>query len=193
MKRLILISFLAVIAMTDAFQASAQYNDIYRKGTKLFSSEGIQLTPEEVSVLFSSDEGLSYSDWEKYCTCFKAGKGLLIASGSLTGAGLLTLGIGAVGLMVEGISIGVGVGLLAPVMAISGETPEITYDSRFRGVAIAGLVMSGTGILGLATGTAVYCVYKKRLDNMVDAYNGTAEASLSFGLQRNGVGFALDF
>jgi len=184
MKRLILISLLAVIAMADALQASAQYNDIYRQGTKLFSSEGIQLTPEEVSMLFSSDEGLSYSDWEKYCTCFKAGKGLLIASGSLTGTGLLTLGIGAVGLMVEGISIGVGVGLLAP---------EITYDSRFRGVAIAGLVMSGTGILGLATGTAVYCVYKKRLDNMVDAYNGTAEASLSFGLQRNGVGFALDF
>ncbi len=193
MKRLVLILAFAAIAITNACQAAAQYNDVYRRGARLYSSDGTRLTPEQISAIFQSTDGLSYRDWVKNSRGFRAGKGLLIASGSLTGAGLVTLGVGAVGLAVEGIAFGIGAGMVAPIAAATGETPEITYDSKFRGVAIAGLVMSATGMAGLITGATVYCVYRKRLNGMVDTYNETAAASLSFGMQRNGVGLSLNF
>lgn len=193
MKRLMLILVLAAIAMADAYLASAQYNDIYRRGAKLYSADGTMLTSGQVSAMFRNTEGLTYRDWVRDSRGFKAGKGLLIASGSLTGAGLLTLGVGAAGLLAEGLAVGVGAVFFAPLASLSGETPDFSIDSCFKGVAVAGLVMTGTGILGLATGATVYCVYRKRLDSMVEACNARPDVSLSVGLQRHGAGLALNF
>ena len=59
--------------------------------------------------------------------------------------------------------------------------------------AVAGLAMTGTGIAGLITGTTVYCVYKKRLNNMVDSCNSASHLNVSLGMQQHGVGLAVNF
>lgn len=193
MKKLVFLAVIAVMVLANALPAMAQYNDIYRKGVKLYSSDGIMLTLEQISALMNSVEGLSYETWVKNTKGFKAGKGLLIASGSLTGVGIVTLGIGAVGMMIEGLAVGIGTVFFAPLASLSGEELEVAMDSKFRGVAIAGLAMTGTGIAGLITGTTVYCVYKKRLNNMVDSCNSASHLNVSLGMQQHGVGLAVNF
>lgn len=193
MKKLVFLTVIAVMALANSLPAMAQYNDIYRKGAKLYSSDDVLLTAEQISAMMNSAEGLSYETWVKNTKGFKAGKGLLIASGSLTGAGIVTLGIGAVGMMIEGLAVGIGTAFFAPLASLSGEELEVAMDSKFRGVAIAGLTMTGTGIAGLITGTTVYCVYKKRLNNMVDSYNSASHLNVSLGIQQHGVGLAVNF
>ena len=73
MKRLVLILAFAAIAITNACQAAAQYNDIYRKGARLYSSDGTRLSPEQISAIFQSTDGLSYRDWVKNSRGFRAG------------------------------------------------------------------------------------------------------------------------
>lgn len=193
MKKLVFLTVIAVMALANSLPAMAQYNDIYRKGAKLYSSDDVLLTAEQISAMMNSVEGLSYETWVKNTKGFKAGKGLLIASGSLTGAGIVTLGIGAVGMMIEGLAVGIGTAFFAPLASLSGEELEVAMDSKFRGVAIAGLAMTGTGIAGLITGTTVYCVYKKRLNNMVDSCNSASHLNVSLGMQQHGVGLAVNF
>lgn len=193
MKKLVFLAVAAVMVLANALPSMAQYNDIYRKGVKLYSSDGIMLTSEQISAMMNSVEGLSYETWVKNTKGFKAGKGLLIASGSLTGVGIVTLGIGAVGMMIEGLAVGIGTVFFAPLASLSGEELEVAMDSKFRGVAIAGLAMTGTGIAGLITGTTVYCVYKKRLNNMVDSCNSASHLNVSLGMQQHGVGLAVNF
>lgn len=193
MKKLVFLTVIAVMALANSLPAMAQYNDIYRKGAKLYSSDDVLLTAEQISAMMNSVEGLSYETWVKNTKGFKAGKGLLIASGSLTGVGIVTLGIGAVGMMIEGLAVGIGTAFIAPLASLSGEELEVAMDSKFRGVAIAGLTMTGTGIAGLITGTTVYCVYKKRLNNMVDSCNSASHLNVSLGMQQHGVGLAVNF
>lgn len=193
MKKLVFLTVIAVMALANSLPAMAQYNDIYRKGAKLYSSDDVLLTAEQISAMMNSAEGLSYETWVKNAKGFKAGKGLLIASGSLTGVGIVTLGIGAVGMMIEGLAVGIGTAFFAPLASLSGEELEVAMDSKFRGVAIAGLAMTGTGIAGLITGTTVYCVYKKRLNNMVDSCNSASHLNVSLGMQQHGVGLAVNF
>lgn len=193
MKKLVFLTVIAVMALANSLPAMAQYNDIYRKGAKLYSSDDVLLTAEQISAMMNSVEGLSYETWVKNAKGFKAGKGLLIASGSLTGVGIVTLGIGAVGMMIEGLAVGIGTAFFAPLASLSGEELEVAMDSKFRGVAIAGLAMTGTGIAGLITGTTVYCVYKKRLNNMVDSCNSASHLNVSLGMQQHGVGLAVNF
>lgn len=193
MKKLVFLAVIAVMALANSLPAMAQYNDIYRKGAKLYSSDDVLLTAEQISAMMNSVEGLSYETWVKNTKGFKAGKGLLIASGSLTGVGIVTLGIGAVGMVIEGLAVGIGTAFFAPLASLSGEELEVAMDSKFRGVAIAGLAMTGTGIAGLITGTTVYCVYKKRLNNMVDSCNSASHLNVSLGMQQHGVGLAVNF
>lgn len=193
MKKLVFLAVAAVMVLANALPAMAQYNDIYRKGAKLYSSDDVLLTAEQISALMNSVDGLSWESWVKDARGFKAGKGLLIASGSLTGVGIVTLGIGAVGMMIEGLAVGIGTVFFAPLASLSGEELEVAMDSKFRGVAIAGLAMTGTGIAGLITGTTVYCVYKKRLNNMVDSCNSASHLNVSLGMQQHGVGLAVNF
>lgn len=193
MKKLVFLAVIAVMALANSLPAMAQYNDIYRKGAKLYSSDDVLLTAEQISAMMNSVEGLSYETWVKNTKGFKAGKGLLIASGSLTGVGIVTLGIGAVGMMIEGLAVGIGTVFFAPLASLSGEELEVAMDSKFRRVAIAGLAMTGTGIAGLITGTTVYCVYKKRLNNMVDSCNSASHLNVSLGMQQHGVGLAVIF
>ena len=193
MKKLVFLAVIAVMVLANALPAMAQYNDIYRKGAKLYSSDDVLLTAEQISAMMNSVEGLSYETWVKNTNGFKAGKGLLIASGSLTGVGIVTLGIGAVGMVIEGLAVGIGTAFFAPLASLSGEELEVAMDSKFRGVAIAGLAMTGTGIAGLITGTTVYCVYKKRLNNMVDSCNSASHLNVSLGIQQHGVGLAVNF
>ena len=173
-------------------EASAQYAQVYRRGVSLYSG-GTALTQGQMQTLFDGLDGVTYDDWRKASCGFNAGKGLLISFGALTGAGILTTGIGAVGLMMEGVAVGIGTVFFAPLAAVSGGQVDIGYRSKFAGVATAGVCMVGAGMLCMITGTAVYCIYKKRLDTMTAECNAFRETSLAFGPARNGLGLTLSF
>ena len=85
--------------------------------------------------------------------------------------------------------------VMALALNIVTQTAIYLYTSRLvpRRYAIAGLAMTGTGIAGLITGTTVYCVYKKRLNNMVDSCNSASHLNVSLGMQQHGVGLAVNF
>ena len=77
------------------------------------------------ALLEQSGSGLTIGDVEKYRKGFKTGRGLLVGFGSLTGAGLLTLGIGTVGLMVEGVAVGIGTAFVGPLAVFAGQGVDI--------------------------------------------------------------------
>lgn len=196
-----ILSFIVSMSLT-CVAAHAQYNDlsvtsscggqVERRGANFYVGEE-QLAEEQMAGL------LAHTDFtvEQVRNCqkgFKAGKGLLIGFGSLTGAGLITAGVGLVGVAVEAVALGIGVAFTAPLFVATGTSPDIQYESKFQYVAYAGLIAAGAGILGLATGTTVYCVYKKRLNKVENAINARcADVQVSFGAQKYGVGLAVNF
>lgn len=192
MRYCILILVSAVSLLAAGISAHAQYNDVYRHGAD-FYSDGEKLSLEQVCALMDDTDALTVSDIERYQRGFRTGKGLLIGFGSLTGAGLLTLGVGAVGVMVEAIADGVGTVMIGPLFAIGGQSPEISFDSKFSGVAIGGLCATCAGIVGLAAGTGVLCVNKKHLNNVADSCNRTQDVRLSLGVQQYGFGISVGF
>lgn len=192
-KRILGILLIAVTALATGAEAAAQYASLHRKGTALYS-DGMKLTPEQMQTVFAMTDDVSYQDWQDASKGFNAGKGLLISFGVLTGAGILTTGIGAAGIMVEGMAVGIGSIFTAPITAVTGEPADISLSSKFRNVATAGLCVIGAGMLCMVAGTTVYCIYKKRLNTMTSACNASSgEVSLSFGMARHGVGVSLRF
>ena len=165
---------------------------IERKGAYFYDGDE-RLCPEQLAGFLAHTDFTS-AQVERYQKGFKAGKGLLIGFGSLTGAGLITAGVGLVGVAVEAVALGIGVAFTAPLFVATGTSPDIQYESKFQYVAYAGLIAAGAGILGLATGTTVYCVYKKRLNKVENAINARcADVQVSFGAQKYGVGLAVNF
>ena len=194
MKRTIWVLLIAAMTMAAGTKASAQYADLARKGTSLYSGTE-KLTTGQMQALFDSTGGaVTYDAWRSASRGFNAGKGLLISFGALTGAGLLTTGIGAVGLMVEGVAVGIGTAMFAPLAVASGNDLGLDYDSKFAGVAVAGVCIVGAGLACMIAGTTVYCIYKKKLNDMTETCGRHASSvSLSFGPQKYGTGFALTF
>lgn len=117
--------------------ASAQYNGIYRHGADFYSGKQ-KLTEGQLSVLLEGVDGVSLSDVARYQKGFRTGKGLLIGFGSLTGAGLLTLGVGTVGVMVEAVATGIGVMFVGPLASLAGEEEDPSVTGKFAPVATAG-------------------------------------------------------
>lgn len=185
---------IAAMTMAAGTKASAQYADLARKGTSLYSGTE-KLTTGQMQALFDSTGGaVTYDAWRSASRGFNAGKGLLISFGALTGAGLLTTGIGAVGLMVEGVAVGIGTVMFAPLVVASGNDLGLDYNSKFAGVAVAGVCMVGAGLACMIAGTTVYCIYKKKLNDMTETCGRyVSSVSLSFGPQKYGTGFALTF
>ena len=193
MKLAVFVCILCSMLLAGSITASAQYNDIYRRGVNYFS-DGEKLTDVQLSALLDrSDSGITLDDVEKYRKGFKTGRGLLIGFGTLTGAGLLTMGVGAVGLMVEGVAIGIGTAFVGPLAVMAGQDPVVSIDSKFYGVALAGVCATLTGVAGLVAGTTVLCVNKKRMNQVTDACNSVPSVTLSFGTQKYGTGLALHF
>ena len=194
MKRTIWVLLIAAMTMAAGTKASAQYADLARKGTSLYSGTE-KLTTGQMQALFDSTGGaVTYDAWRSASRGFNAGKGLLISFGALTGAGLLTTGIGAVGLMVEGVAVGIGTVMFAPLAVASGNDLGLDYNSKFAGVAVAGVCMVGAGLACMIAGTTVYCIYKKKLNDMTETCGRyVSSVSLSFGPQKYGTGFALTF
>ena len=194
MKRTIWVLLIAAMTMAAGTKASAQYADLARKGTSLYSGTE-KLTTGQMQALFDSTGGaVTYDAWRSASRGFNAGKGLLISFGALTGAGLLTTGIGAVGLMVEGVAVGIGTAMFAPLAVASGNDLGLDYNSKFAGVAVAGVCMVGAGLACMIAGTTVYCIYKKKLNRMTAVCNDSvSEVQLSFGMKDHGIGFSLEF
>lgn len=190
-----------VLLVFSCMSAHAQYKDmpltsggkqIERKGAYFYDGDE-RLCPEQLAGFLAHTDFTS-AQVEKYQKGFTAGKGLLIGFGSLTGAGLITAGIGVAGVMVEAIAVGVGTAFLAPLFAVSESSLDMQFESKFIYVTYAGLAAAGVGILGLAAGTTVYCVYKKRLNRVKDALNSRpVDIQVSVGAQKHGVGLAVNF
>lgn len=183
------------LSPADNGSEDAIYDAVERRG-KNFYRAGVLLVREEIEPLLSSTP-YTYQDVEKYRRGFAAGKGLLIGFGSLAGVGMLTAGVGAVGLAMEAITAGVGTAFMVPIFAIVGapEAGVVPFEARFAPIANVGTVIFCAGALGLVVGTTVFCVYKARLNKVRRSINDTIfpDLNLSFGAQRYGVGFALNF
>ena len=190
-----------VLLVFSCMSAHAQYKDmpltsggkqIELKGAYFYDGDE-RLCPAQLAGFLAHTDFTS-AQVEKYQKGFNAGKGLLIGFGSLTGAGLITAGIGVAGVMVEAIAVGVGTAFLAPLFAGSESSLDMQFESKFIYVTYAGLAAAGVGILGLAAGTTVYCVYKKRLNRVKDALNSRpVDIQVSVGAQKHGVGLAVNF
>lgn len=200
-KVFILIS--VVLLVFSCMSAHAQYKDmpltsggkqIELKGAYFYDGDE-RLCPAQLAGFLAHTDFTS-DQVEKYQKGFNAGKSLLIGFGSLTGAGLITTGVGVIGVMVEAIAVGVGTAFLAPLFVFAGSEPssDMQFESKFIYVTYAGLAAAGVGILGLAAGTTVYCVYKKRLNRVEDALNSRpVDIQVSVGAQKHGVGLAVNF
>lgn len=190
-----------VLLVFSCMSAHAQYKDmplisvekqIELKGAYFYDGDE-RLCPAQLAGFLAHTDFTS-AQVEKYQKGFNAGKGLLIGFGSLTGAGLITTGIGVVGVMAEAIAVGIGSAFLAPFFAVSESSSDMQFESKFIYVTYAGLAVAGVGILGLAAGTTVYCVYKKRLNRVEDALNSRpVDIQVSAGAQKYGVGLAVNF
>lgn len=192
-----------VLLVFSCMSAHAQYKDmpltsggkqIELKGAYFYDGDE-RLCPAQLAGFLAHTDFTS-AQVEKYQKGFTAGKGLLIGFGSLTGAGLITAGIGVVGVMAEAIAVGVGTAFLAPLFVFAGSesSSDMQFESKFIYVTYAGLAVAGVGILGLAAGTTVYCVYKKRLNRVKDALNSRpVDIQVSVGAQKHGVGLAVNF
>lgn len=198
-SKALIVSLLSLILMTAGkYEANAQYiDDIQRVRTELYC-DGEKLSDLQIGMLLEETGAATFAEWEKACHGFKVGRGLLIGFGTLTGAGLVTLGIGATGMLLEGVATGIGAIFILPFENAVGageDTGPEFHHSRFTGVAIAGLYATGAGIIGLAGGTAVFCINKKRLNRIVDACNKARRPApvLTYGAQKHGIGIALIF
>lgn len=183
--------FLLILCfLTFAISASAQYAELpgqslsYKNG-KLWDGKE-KITKGKADLYFSDLNGVDRSvDYTKYRAGYKAGLGLIIGGSSLTVAGALVTGGAAVTAIV----------LAFP--AAAGADPSI-----FDGVHVSLVVGSAsfiTGVAALVSGIPTICVYKKKLKNLGYDYNSyqkvekSSEVQLTFGSQRSGVGFALNF
>lgn len=184
-------------SLTAAYNGSegAIYNAVERHGKNFYRAD-ILLGQEDLEPLLAATP-YTYHDLEKYRRGFAAGKGLLIGFGALAGAGLVTAGVGAIGLTIEAITAGVGTVFMVPIFAMVGapEAGVVPFEAKFAPVANAGAVIFCAGALGLIAGTTVFCVYKARLNKVGRSINDSSlqRLNLSFGAQRHGVGFALNF
>lgn len=171
------------------------YSAVERSG-KRFYQDGVLLGQKELESLLVPTP-YTYQDIEKYSHGFAVGKGLLIGFGALAGVGGVTATIGAIGLAAELITAGLGTVIMFPIFAIAGdaEAGVVPFEGRFLPLANAGTIIFCAGALGLIAGTTVFCVYKARLNKVVRAINDSSlqRLNLSFGAQRYGVGFALNF
>ena len=197
MKKIVFILVFIAGMTAGVHSASAQYcmdyGTISRKGADLYSGE-TKLSAEEVCSLLAETAEIPYSYYESTRKGFNAGKGMLIGFGALTGAGLVTLGVGAAGMFLEGMATGIGMIFTIPLAAMTGEKAEIDFNYRFYQVTMAGLIATGTGIRSLAAATAVFCVYKKRMNGIVKSCNyARLPVMLSCGAQKNGIGLAVNF
>lgn len=171
------------------------YGAVERHG-KEFYQDGVLLGQKELESLLAPTP-YTYQDMEKYLHGFGVGKGLLIGFGALAGAGLVTAAVGTIGLTVEAIAAGIGTVFMVPIFAMAGdaEAGVVPFEAKYAPVAGAGVVILCAGALGLVAGTTVFCVYKARLNKVVRAINDLSvqKPNLTFGTQRYGVGFALNF
>lgn len=168
--------------------ASARAQFIYdedmmlsRNGGSLVYGEE-ELSPDAARYLLSDVYGNDlYSSWKDASGRYDVGKKLMISFGATTFVGASLLTAGAVWY-------------------------NHYYDNKVTDTMSPGpLVMSYSGVLatvvgiaGLCAGTVIYISSSRKMDSIVDAYNyggesRLAEASISIGAQRNGIGLALIF
>lgn len=183
--------------LTPAYDGSegAIYNVVERHGKNFYRND-ILLEQKDLEPLLAATP-YTYQDIEKYRHGFAVGKGLLIGFGSLAGVGLITAGVGIVGLTIEATVAGMGSMFLIPIFAMAGDAEAgiVPFEAKFGPVVSAGAIMLGAGVLGLVAGTTVFCVYKARLNKVENAINASPAqiVNLSFGTQMHGIGFALNF
>lgn len=176
----------AALVLMPLASASAQfvYDEdmrLSRKGGSLVYGEE-KLSPDDARYLLSDVYGNDlYSSWKDASRRYDVGKKLMISFGTTTFAGVSLLTAGAVWY-------------------------NHYYDNKVTDImspgplvmAYSGVLATVVGIAGLCTGTVIYITSSRKMDSIVDAYNyggesRLAEASISIGAQRNGIGLAVIF
>lgn len=189
-------------SLTAAYNGSegAIYNAVERHGKNFYRAD-ILLGQEDLEPLLAATP-YTYHDLEKYRRGFAAGKGLLIGSGALAFAGSVMMTVAGVYLAMEGFAVGMTNSLFAISLFMIPSGAQVNIDhwpAEFTGKYLPFFNVSTyvfyAGLAGLIAGTTVFCVYKARLNKVGRSINDSSlqRLNLSFGAQRHGVGFALNF
>lgn len=119
--------------------------------------------------------------WDKASKQLQTGRRLLIGFGATTAAGTLMIA---------------GSFMYEHYIRKSEHTCTDGFYASLLG--ITGGCVAIIGVAGLLGGTGVYCVAQKRLNNITDDLNAASSGhtscwSFNIGMQRYGVGLAIDF
>lgn len=189
MKNLLI--FLSLIIPLSAYSQTAgefpgRPDRLQRKGADIVA-DGIRLTDAERNILLSDIGGTDYcTQWDKAAKGFRTGKGLLIAGGATTFVGALCGTFCIVYMFADVVGQS-----LATVMTLGTYKPGGVCRTAVIGSYVSfGAVVAGIGCL--AAGATVYCVSKSKMNKIVNGYNDRVP-ELTFGLQKNGIGIALNF
>lgn len=175
MKRIFFLLLLSLISISLSAQTHVEIkrDRVFQDGRKLSGSQAV--------ALFSNVNGIDLSDeYLKNRRCYRAGLGLIIGGSSLISAGALVMGGGAVSAAILGLP-----------LALSGEDMPKGVDIAL-GTGCAAMIV---GAAAVVAGVPTLCVFRSRLKTMGEEYNASTSqgAALTFGLQNNGVGFAMNF
>ena len=197
MKRLILTAFLCLSALV----ASAQYvvdhdHDIQLKGSRVFvdgERVGNDIVLESLTASCGDDVAKL---WAKNRRAYKAGLGLTIAGSSLEFLGGMSIVGGILTTAVGGMYVpilGIGAIISGDYSGVKDVSDEIFGTAEVL-VSVGGYAALA-GLAMLASGIPTMCVYKKKLNGMVQEYGPgfTSDVNLTLGPAPNGFGFTLNF
>lgn len=196
----IILSCLQLSAQSNDGSEGTIYNAVERSG-KRFYQDGVLLGQKELESLLAPTP-YTYQNIEKYRRGFDAGLGLLIGSGALEFAGGVMASIAITYLAMEGLVVGIANSLFVIPLLMTPGAQNVNIEhwpAEFTGIYLPLLNVSAyfiyAGLAGLIAGTTVICVYNARLNNVKRAINDSSlqRLNLAFGVQRHGIGFALNF
>lgn len=197
MKRLFLIlTFLSLAFASHAQLVVPHVPEVTLRGSRVFVDD-VKLKKDFVLSCISDEYGKEAADaWVKNRKGYKAGLGLTISGSYLMISSGIALTCGLI--YTAGTLVTVPVIGFAGVMSGDMDSVENHYSEEFYkgGFMIsAGMICGVAGLAMLVAGIPTICVYQSRLENQF--YDmGTSfsrRASLTFGGQKNGLGFALNF
>lgn len=193
--KMLRISLAAFLFMAVSLQSYAQYTDSFTNLSRkrdMIAADGVLLARTQMEELLGDIGGESrYDEWMNGARLYRTGKGLLIGFGTLTGISILVCGCTIVYVMADVVAQGI-----ATALTFGQYLPE-GVDRGAELTAAVSCYAALAGIAGLAAGTAVFCTGKSKMNGIIRDYNTLypprGNFDLTFGIQRNGVGFALNF
>lgn len=196
MRRILLLFITLVISIPASAQYMITYPDVAVKGHKVFVG-GERVSDNYVMKYLTQSYGEDVADaWSRNVKVSKIGRGLTVGGAILGGCGTVAFG--------TGIALAIGGAITLPIIGMASVVvgdPDYTNDyiSDVFGKADILLTVGGTCVVVggamLLVGVPMRVVCKRKAKNIIYAHTNCFidDYQLTFGLQNNGIGLALNF